>query len=125
MYICLNAVEIVFLLVLMLCLLLIPTLIVRHYYEEKRKTDLRQFAALQPFTEYERQMLSKNFIFTTLWTINDIRGIAYDMGVTLDHTDHLQVVNIVKANFEKRRGVNVIEIHRAIAQLIKSKPCKH
>jgi hypothetical protein len=129
MFICLNRTELFLCVIVAAGLFLIPTIIIRYYYQEKRKTDLKMYEALNhaegAFSAYERELMRNGYLFTALWTIVMIQNIARTMGMILDKAEAIKVAAIVKASFDPDRGINTFTIKRAIQTMAQQHVLKH
>ena len=83
-------------------------------YQVERRT---QAEINDVFLEEPETFLSKGYVFCTLFSIRDIENCASDMGLCLTHLEQVQVVSVIKQEFNPHRGISYTTIREAIVKI--------
>ena len=69
------------------------------------------------FHDEPEAFLQRGYVFCTLFSIRDIEAVCVDMGIYLTRLEQIQVVAIIKQEFNPHKGINCSTIREAIVKL--------
>lgn len=96
---------------------ILATIIVSRSWAFTRAYNRRITEEENEFIEEPQMFLDKGYIFCTLFTIEDVRLCASDMGLYLTRLECLKVVSVIKQEFNPEVGINNSVIRQAIKRI--------